>query len=91
MDEKLANALKVSERAYQSLVLADKRETELEEEIRKLKALKQSSASSGRDLDSAEKMSAKERTRSDILLATVRVQTGSSRLGRLGVDRDRNA
>lgn len=77
VDEKLANALKVSERAYQSLVLADKRETELEEEIRRLKAWMQSSASSARDLDSAEKMSTEERTRFDGLLAKVRGQTGS--------------
>ncbi|KAG8960575.1 hypothetical protein FRC00_014680 [Tulasnella sp. 408] len=54
VDKKLANALKISERAYQSLVLADRRETELEEEIRRLKAWMQSSASSARDLDSAE-------------------------------------
>lgn len=73
VDEKLSNALKVSERAYQSLVLADQRQMELEEEIRRLKALRNASADAARVLDSAQKMSDEERDKFEALLIQVRV------------------
>jgi chromosome segregation ATPase len=72
VDEKLANAIKVSERAYASLVAADKQQTELEEEIRRLRALMSASSASTELLNSATTMTAEEREKFRLLVLQVR-------------------